>query len=156
MILTVLPLFVLAALLISVFMFLKAKKPDNTAYKTAVALALLGTLLLFWVNGAVGIIGSESNDANMMYAGVLAIGLIGTIFARFEPLGMARAMLATALAQALAAIIALVAGWGMSGPIWPRDVLGATVIFVTLWLGSAWLFRRAAVQGVATGTQAVH
>ncbi len=156
MILSFLPLFVLAALLISVFMFLKAKMPDNIAYKTAAALALLGALLLFWVNGAVAIIGSENNDANMMYGGVVAIGLTGAIFARFEPLGMARAMLATALAQALVAIIALVAGWGMSGPIWPRDVFGATVIFVILWLGCAWLFRRAAVQVVPAGAQTVH
>ena len=145
MILNFLPLIVLAAVLILIFMFLKAKRPDNTAYRTAVGLALLAALLLFWVNGAVGIIGSENNDANLMYAGVLAIGLIGAVIARFEPQGMARAMLATAVAQALVAVIALVAGWGSSGPIWPRDVIGATAIFVTLWLVSAWLFRRAAL-----------
>lgn len=154
MILNFLPLIVLAAVLILVFMFLKAKRPDNTAYRTAVGLALLAALLLFWVNGAVGIIGSENNDANLMYAGVLAIGLIGAFIARFEPQGMARAMLATAVAQALVAVIALVAGWGTSGAIWPRDVIGATVIFVMLWLGSAWLFRRAALDVSPAGAEA--
>ncbi len=154
MILNFLPLIVLAAVSVLVFMFLKAKRPDNTAYRTAVGLALLAALLLFWVNGAVGIIGSENNDANLMYAGVLAIGLIGAFIARFEPQGMARAMLATAVAQALVAVIALVAGWGTSGSIWPRDVIGATVIFVMLWLGSAWLFRRAALDVSPAGAEA--
>jgi hypothetical protein len=149
-----LPIFVLAAAFIVVFMFLKARKPDNAAYKSAVGLALLAAFLLFWVNGAVGIIGDEHNDANLMYGGVLAVGLIGAIIARFEPRGMARAMFATALAQALVAVIALGAGWGSRGPIWPRDVLGATGIFVMLWLGSAWLFRRAAPEVTPVGAGA--
>ncbi|MFH1689755.1 MAG: hypothetical protein ABIE42_05890 [Candidatus Eisenbacteria bacterium] len=138
----------------AVFLFLKARKPDNTAYKSAVGLALLAAFLLFWVNGAVGIIGDEDNDANLMYGGVLAVGLIGAIIARFEPHGMVRAMFATALAQAVVAVIALVAGWGSAAPIWPRDILGATGIFVTLWLGSTWLFRRAARKVTSEGAEA--
>ena len=130
--------------MVAVFLFLKARKPGNTAYKFAVALALLAAFLLLWVNGAVGIIGDEGNDANLMYGAVLVVGIIGAIVARFEPHGMVRAMFATALAQALVAVIALVAGWGSAGPIWPRDILGATGLFVILWLGSAWLFRKAA------------
>jgi hypothetical protein len=45
-----------------------------------------------------------------MYIGVLAVGIIGAIVARFRPHGMARALFATALAQALVAVIALLAG----------------------------------------------
>ncbi len=110
----------------------------KTAYRTGVGLAVLAAFLLVWVNGAVGIIGSEENDANMMYYGVIAIGLIGALIARFEPQGMARAMTATAGAQVLAFVIALVAGWAFTGPI--------TVVFGGLWLGSAALFRRAATR----------
>jgi len=144
MFLDFLPLLVFASVLASIYLYLKAKKPNGTAYRSAIGLGVLAALLLFWVNGAVGIIGSENNDANMMYAGVIAIAFVGGIIARFEPNGMKWVMLTAAMAQVLVAVIALVAQWGVSGPIWPNDVIGATVIFVALWLGSAWLFRRAA------------
>ena len=139
-----LPLFAVAAAFIVVFKVLGAKKPDNTAYKSAVGVALVAAFFLFWVNGAVGIIGTSRNDANLMYAGVLAVGGIGAIIARFQPHGMAYALFATALAQALVAVFALIAGLGSTAPIWPRDILMLTGFFVALWLGSAWLFRKAA------------
>ena len=139
-----LPLVVLAAAFILVFMVFKARKPDNTAYQSAVGVALAAAFLLFWVNGAVGVIGTARDDANLMYGGVLAVGFIGAIIARFQPHGMARALFATALAQALVAVIALTAGLGSTGPIWPWDILILTGFFAALWVGSAWLFRNAA------------
>jgi len=94
-----------------------------------------------WVTGAVGIIGSEDDAANLLYGGVLAVGLIGAVIARFQPDGMARALIATAIAQSLVALIAILAGWGSSeGTDWPRDILGVTGMFVALWLTSAALF----------------
>ncbi len=82
----------------------------------------------------------------MMYFGVLAVGIIGAIIARFQPPGMARALYATALAQTAVAVIALIAGLGSTAPIWPKDILLLTGFFVALWLLSAWLFRNAAGQ----------
>jgi hypothetical protein len=84
----------------------------DTAYRAAVGVALAAAFILVWVNGAVGVIGSEDNDANLMYGGVLAVGIIGAIIARFQPHRMARALFAMALAQALVATIALIAGLG--------------------------------------------
>ena len=78
---------------------LTSRKTGEAAYRAAVILALGSTLLLVWVNGAVGIIGSENNDANLMYAGVIVVGAIGAIIARFKPGGMARALFAMALVQ---------------------------------------------------------
>lgn len=115
---------------------LAARKTGNTAYKTGVGLALAAAFLTIWVNGAVGIIGSEDNVANLMYYGVLAVGLIGAVIARFEPQGMARAMIATAGAQVLVFVIAMVAGWGFTGPI--------TLFFLAFWVVSARLFQNAA------------
>ncbi len=123
---------------------LAVRKTDNTAYRSAVGVAIAAAFILVWVNGAVGIIGDEGNDANMMYFGVLAVGIIGAIIARFQPHGMARALFATALAHALVALIALIAGFGSTGPIWPWDILILTGFFAALWLLSAWLFRKAA------------
>jgi hypothetical protein len=57
---------------------------------------------------------------------------------------MARALFATALAQALVAVIALTAGLGSTGPIWPLDILALTGFFIALFVGSALLFRKAA------------
>lgn len=70
-----------------------------------------------------------------MYGGVLVIAFIGSVIAGFRPRGMARAMVATALAQLLIAVIALLLGFGRAFVL--------TVFFVALWLTSAWLFARA-------------
>lgn len=127
---------------------LAVRKTGNIAYRTAVALAVAAAFILIWVNGAVGIIGSEDEAANLMYFGVLGIGIIGALIARFRPHGMAHAMFATALAQALVAVIALIAGLGYpwSGPL---EILGLTGFFVALFAGSALLFRKAARGGPA-------
>jgi len=122
---------------------LAARMTRNTAYRAAVGVALAAAFLLVWANGAVGIIGSEGNPANLMFAGVLAVGLVGAAVARLRPRGMARALVATALAQALVAVIALVAGMG--------HILVATAFFGALWLASAWLFRRATLEPAAAG-----
>ena len=52
-------------------------------------------------------------------------------------------MAATSVAQALAFVIALIAGLGFTGPI--------TVFFAALWLIAAWLFRKAAPDRLAMG-----
>jgi hypothetical protein len=123
---------------------LAARKAGNIAYRAAIGVALMAALLLFWVNGAVGIIGDARNDANMLYFGVLVVGIIGGFIPRFQPRGMAIALFATAAAQVLVAVIALIADLGTSGPIWPRDIMLATGFFTALWIGSAWIFRHAA------------
>ena len=124
---------------------LASRKTGEAAYRAAVGLALGSALLLSWVNGAVGIIGSENNDANLMYFGVISIGIIGAIIARLQPLGMARALFVTALAQALVPVIALTiwqpTSWGAAG-VFGVFVLNA--FFVMLLVGSALLFKRAA------------
>ena len=126
---------------------LAARTMANIAYRAAVGVAVSAALILVWVNLAVGLIGTEDNPANLMYIGVLAIGIIGAIIARFRPQGMARTLVATALAQTLVAVIALIARFGSTGPIWPQDILMSTAFFDTLWLISAWLFRKAARGG---------
>ena len=128
---------------------LAVRKTGNNLYRSAVGVAAVTAFILVWVNLAVGVIGNEGNYANLMYGGVLAVGIIGAIIARFQPNGMARAMFATALAQVLVAVIALIAGWGSTAPLWPRDILAATGIFAMLWVISAVLFRNAASSGPA-------
>ena len=73
--------------------------------------------------------------------GVLAVAVIGALLARFRPDGLARALVATALAQLLVGAVALIAG---PGPAPPWDALVLCGFFAALWLLSAGLFRRAA------------
>jgi hypothetical protein len=75
------------------------------------------------------------------------------VAAHFQPHGMVRALYATALAQAAVAVIALIARWGSTAPIWPKDILFLTVFFVALWLLSAWLFRKATLEHPFVGTE---
>ena len=115
---------------------LAARTSERSAYRVAVSLALASAILVTWMTLAVGIIGSEDHPANLMYGAVLAVPMTGAALVRFRPWGMAMAMIATALAQILIFIIALVAWQAFTGPI--------TVFFSALWLTSAWLFRKAA------------
>ena len=120
-----------------------ATRAGSLAYRAALAVALAAAFLLVWINLAVGIIGSENNPANLMFAGVLAVGIAGAIVARLRPAGMTRALLTTALAQVAVGLIAILSGMGQfASP--PLEFLGLTGIFTALWLVSAWLFRRAA------------
>jgi hypothetical protein len=122
---------------------LAARKAGNVAYRAAVGVALAAALLLVWINLAVGIIGEPDELANVMYIGVLTVGIIGAVIARLQPHGMVRALFATALAQALVAVIALIFGLGspVSGAL---EILALNGFFVALFVGSALLFRYAA------------
>ncbi len=85
--------------------------------------------------------GNEDDDpANVLYVGVLAIGFLGALIARLQPRGLARALCATALAQALVGAIALQ---------YPNTASSVQIVFlhglfVALFGGAALLFRHAA------------
>lgn len=126
------------------------KSEPRSAYRLAIVAALATGLILLWIIGAVGLIGVEGDPYDRSYGGVLAVGMIGALIARFRPGGMARAMVAAALAQALVAVIALVIGKQHSPVSSVVEILGLNGFFVMLWLVSARLFIRAArVRGSA-------
>ncbi|OHA83681.1 MAG: hypothetical protein A2408_02515 [Candidatus Yonathbacteria bacterium RIFOXYC1_FULL_52_10] len=118
-------------------------KARSGAYRRAFGVGLAGMLLLGWVSGAVGIIGSENNPVNLMYWAVFVVGLIGSLLARFKPRGMARALFATALVQVSVPVIALIISpevtWGDAGVI---AVFAINFIFAVFFIVSASLFLR--------------
>jgi hypothetical protein len=128
-----------------------ARRMDSILYRAAVGIAVVTALLLVWINLAVGIIGSEDDPANLMYIGVLAVGLIGALIARFRPQGMARALIAMALAQMLIAVIVLFASLG-SEESEPLKIVALNGLFAALFVGSALLFWKAARGGAERGT----
>ena len=118
---------------------------NRIAYRLAMGIAVATAGFLVWLSLGVGIIGKDGDPANMMYFGVIAVGIIGAIISRFRPEGMAFTLLAMALAQALVAAVALIAGLGLpwSGPV---EIILLNGFFVAMFAGSAWLFKRAAPQ----------
>ena len=120
---------------------LVARKMSNKAYRFGVGLAVGTALILTWMNLAVEIIGDD-NPANLMYFGVLAVGIIGAASARLEPRGMARVLLAMALAQGLVPVIALIF-WRTNFAPGVAAVFGLNAFFAMLFVVSALLFRRA-------------
>ena len=108
----------------------------SNAYMLAAGMAVGGAFMTVWANGAVGIIGSENNLENLVYAGVLLVAVIGAAVARLRAAGMARAMAVTAIAHALTGVYGLAIG-SMAAAV-------SAVVFVAAWLASAWGFHRAA------------
>ena len=123
---------------------LAARNAGNTAQRAAVGVAVLAVLLLVWVSLAVGIIGAEGDPADLMYLGVIGVGIVGAIVTRVQPQGMARVLFAMALAQALVGVIALIAGKQHSADSSATQIVGVNTMFIALFLGSAWLFRYSA------------
>ena len=115
----------------------------SNAYRAATAVAVAAAFLLVWMNGAVGIIGSEDNAANLLFAGVLLVGLLGAALARLRARGMARALAAMAAAQALVPLVAWLAEIGPPQSLLAPEVYILSAFFVGAWLLSAGLFWRA-------------
>ena len=110
----------------------------SLAYRAAIALAVGTALMLLWVNGAVGVLGDEANAANLIFLGVIAVGVIGAVVAGLRSPRMAYAMIATAFAQIVAAMIALIFSWGAATEV------ALTAAFSLGWFASAYLFHLAA------------
>ncbi len=113
------------------------------SYRLAVVVTLAASILLFWINGAVGIIGSENNPRNLWFGAVLATVLFGAILARFRPGGMARVLCAAAVVQFGVGAWAYVADWGAGTERWPVVIFVTTGVFTAAWLLAAALFRSA-------------
>ncbi|MBD3332779.1 hypothetical protein GF356_08005 [candidate division GN15 bacterium] len=113
---------------------LVSSRRNSLAYRMAVGIAVAAALLLTWMDLALATEGD--NSGGLIYVGVVVLG-IGAVITRLRPRGMARALFATAVAQVVVAVVAMVA-WG--------QYVEFTVLngfFIALWVASALLFRRA-------------
>ena len=132
--------FVFAAILLGLVgtgLELAARATTNAAFRTAVALALLAGFLQTWADAAVGIVGDGGHPANMLFRFITLMAFAGCWIARFQPGGMARAMLVAGAGEILAALLAA-SGSG------EYRILAPLGVFAGLWLTSAFLFHRAA------------
>lgn len=128
------------------------RKMDTIAYRAAVGIALVASFVLVWGNFV-----QASDDVNpvpaaMMYLVVPIVAIIGGALARLRPSGMALALFATALAQAL--ILAIVFSRNPPVTSWTWAVwrgFGGNAFFLMSFVGSALLFRKAAREQSAPG-----
>jgi len=128
---------------------LAIRKGGSAAYRIGAGLAVLVSFLLIWVNGAVGVIGNEDNPANLMFVGVIAVAAAGAVIARFEPRGMARAMLAAFVLNAAIAVAAAASGWGGEDAPGTAGLVALIGGFAAMWGLSSALFAKAARDAAA-------
>lgn len=137
-----LPLIILAAVLVALFRWVTSRQSEDRFYRLAWQVFLVGVFLLFWANGAVGIIGASNNDVNMLYNALLGVGVLGAIGFRRWPLGLALVMLVLDFLMVVILVVALLGDWGQSGPKWPYDAVVVTVFFSAFWMVAALLYYR--------------
>jgi hypothetical protein len=86
-----------------------------------------------WVNAAVGMIGSEDNPLNLVFLGIVAFALAGTLAVRARASAMAAVTALASAAQLAAALIGT-----------QSDLRGGmlSAVFAAPWLLAAALFAR--------------
>lgn len=134
--------FVVAAILLGgtgLLIEITVRISKNWAFRGGMAMGILTSLLLVWMNLAVGLIGNEENVANLMYLVVLALGPVGGLFARFDARRMSQLMIAAALCQVAIGIVALALNFTDHVP----SALFLNGAFAVLWLIAAGLFHNA-------------
>jgi len=120
-----------------------ARQAYGSGYRLAAVIAVGASVLLFWINGAVGI-GSDTDTPNILYLLVPVIGLLGALAARLRPAGMALALLAMAAAHATIGLSTLMLEPASLSLGETREIVAITLLFVAAYLASASLFRQSA------------
>jgi hypothetical protein len=136
----------MGALLFGTFLAftLVAQRCTYPTQRAGFAVALATGFLLVWVNASVGILGAPGGP-NVLYLGVLALGLVGALWVRLRPTRMALPLLAMALAQLLVPLVA----WFFTGPAWfstPPGTWGVLALnagFAVAFAAAGLLFRGA-------------
>ena len=118
---------------------LAARTTSNIAYRLATILAVACAFLQIWINGAVGIIGDEGNEANWTYYAVVFAAISGSIVALGNARGLARTMALAAALQVAFSILHWIDGT-------PTPIIDG--FFAALWIAAARLYLRADKQRV--------
>jgi hypothetical protein len=116
---------------------------STTSFRLGIAVALGTVLLLLFGLGALGLIGA-GGEADRVYLAVPAVLVVGSLVARLRGHGMSVALLATAITQVLAPVVAFTLALDGTQDASLVDLLGLTAMFSGLFLVSAWFFRRSA------------
>lgn len=116
---------------------------ENNSYRIGAGIALISTLFLVWVNGAVGIVGHEGEQINLLYFIIPAAGLVGAFLSRFKSQGLCYTLFVMATLPMIIAVIALL-GYLQEPPHnSATKILAINMFFTVLFSLSAISFRNA-------------
>ena len=119
----------------------------RNAYRFGLLGAAATSLALWFLAGAVGIVGVEGDPADAMYLAVLLFAVVASAVARLRPAAMATAMTLTAGTFMVTALVALGLGRHEAAYSSIAELLGLNAMFATGYLAAAWCFRTAADRG---------
>lgn len=123
----------------SLFVYLRSKSSD-TYHQFGTVVLVLSSLLLIWVNLAVGIIASETHPANQLYAIVVAVAFLGGLLVRFRASAMAKVMQFAAVVQLSIPLVAyLFLAPALNRSEWTVALLTNAMFVAFYWL-SGWLY----------------
>ncbi|MCA0301573.1 MAG: hypothetical protein LCH95_04140 [Proteobacteria bacterium] len=111
---------------------------DTRLYRMGVAVAVAASLLTLWTMIV------RDDGTGIGYIMLVAAAIVTAASVRFQPAGMARAMLGIAIMQLLLAALIVTAPSTATIPDGETRALLFAAFFTTLWLISAGLFRAAA------------
>ncbi len=120
---------------------LVARTFNSSSFRLGVGLAVGTSLVLVWINLAVGFIGSEDHPANLMYFMIILLGFTGAILSQFRPKGLSLTMFGMAAGQFLVPVIAYVI-WRPELTIGVLKIFLVNFFFVLLYIASAMQFRK--------------
>ncbi len=92
--------FIVAAALLALVgaaMEIAVRGRQGVPYRAAAPLAIIGSVAMVWATLAVGIIGAESDPANLMFLAIPALGLAVALLGGFGAANLARAMVVKAM-----------------------------------------------------------
>lgn len=114
---------------------------ENNSYRIGAGIALISTLFLVWVNGAVGIVGHEGEQINLLYFIIPAVGLIGAFLSRFKSQGLCYTLFVMATIPMIIAVIALLGYLHEPPHNSVTQILAINMFFTVLFSLSAISFR---------------
>lgn len=120
------------------------RNSENVLFKAATGMAAVSGLFMVWSNLAVGLIGSENEAFNLVYFGVIALGLIGAFASRFTAQGMSLTMFGMAVACVVISVVALSTGMQHVPHTSVTEIIGVNSFFILLFTLSGILYRHAA------------
>ena len=110
----------------------------NAPHQLGIAIAALGGFLTVWINGAVGMLGSEDEVTNLYFIALVGIAVVASFLVWFRPAPM-RWIMATLSASQFG--VGIIAGlWTMPGHAIEWGVLA---FFAVIWGASAACFHAA-------------
>ena len=114
-------------------------QPDTgrLAFRMGIAVVMVTPLLIMWTT----IVRDDSGGAAAIM--LIMAAAVGSYAARFEPAGMARAMVGVAVMQAALGALSATAPITATYPDGPLKAMLFNGIFTLLWLAAAGLYRAA-------------